>query len=126
MYQTLDSFILSALPVFILMANILHKANVGDDLFEVINVFLRRVRGGLTLAALIACGFFAAISASSAATVITIGIVAIPAMLERGYNRKLVLGSVGAGGLLGVLIPPSGWMMACPEVEGDKERGIGS
>jgi C4-dicarboxylate transporter DctM subunit len=111
MYQTLDSFILSALPVFMLMANILHRANVGDDLFEVMNVFVRHIRGGLTIATIFACGFFSAISGSSAATVVTIGIVAIPAMLSRKYDRKLVLGTVGAGGLLGVLIPPSGWMI---------------
>jgi C4-dicarboxylate transporter DctM subunit len=111
MYQTLDSFLLSALPVFMLMANILFRAKIGDDLFEVMNIFLRRVRGGLTLAAVLACGFFAAISGSSAATVLTIGIVAIPAMLSRGYDRKLTMGTLGAGGLLGVLIPPSGWMI---------------
>jgi len=111
MYQTLDSFLLSSLPLFMLMANILFRANIGEDLFELLNVFLRRIRGGLSLAALAACGLFAAISGSSAATVLTIGIVAIPAMLSRGYDRKLVFGALGSGGLLGVLIPPSGWMI---------------
>jgi C4-dicarboxylate transporter DctM subunit len=111
MYQTMDSFLLSSLPLFMLMANILFRANVGEDLFELLNVFIRRIRGGLVFSAIIACGFFAAIAGSSAATVLTIGIVAIPAMLGRGYDRKLVLGSLGAGGLMGVLIPPSGWMI---------------
>ncbi|OPY73756.1 MAG: Sialic acid TRAP transporter permease protein SiaT [Syntrophorhabdus sp. PtaU1.Bin058] len=111
MYQTLDSFLLSSLPLFMLMANILFHANIGEDLFELLNVFLRRIRGGLSLSALAACGLFAAISGSSAATVLTIGIVAIPAMLSRGYDRKLVFGALGSGGLLGVLIPPSGWMI---------------
>ncbi|MDD5007417.1 MAG: TRAP transporter large permease subunit [Syntrophorhabdaceae bacterium] len=111
MYQTLDSFLLSSLPLFMLMANILFRANIGEDLFELLNVFLRRIRGGLSLSALAACGLFAAISGSSAATVLTIGIVAIPAMLSRGYDRKLVFGALGSGGLLGVLIPPSGWMI---------------
>jgi C4-dicarboxylate transporter DctM subunit len=111
MYQTMDSFVLSALPIFMLMANILYQANIGEDLFELMSVFLRKIHGGLTIATILACGFFAAISGSSAATVITIGIVAIPAMFHRQYNRKLVLGTVGAGGLLGVLIPPSTWMI---------------
>jgi len=111
MYQTLDSFLLSSLPLFMLMANILFRANIGEDLFELLNVFLRRIRGGLSLSALAACGLFAAISGSSAATVLTIGIVAIPAMLSRGYDRRLVFGALGSGGLLGVLIPPSGWMI---------------
>jgi C4-dicarboxylate transporter DctM subunit len=111
MYQTIDSFVLSALPIFMLMANILYQANIGEDLFELMSVFLRRIHGGLAIATILACGFFAAISGSSAATVLTIGIVAIPAMFRRHYNRKLVLGTVGAGGLLGVLIPPSTWMI---------------
>jgi C4-dicarboxylate transporter, DctM subunit len=111
MYQTMDSFVLSALPIFMLMANILYQANIGEDLFELMSVFLRKIKGGLSIATILACGFFAAISGSSAATVITIGIVAIPAMFSRNYNRKVVLGTVGAGGLLGVLIPPSGWMI---------------
>jgi C4-dicarboxylate transporter DctM subunit len=111
MYQTMDSFVLSALPIFMLMANILYQANIGEDLFELMSVFLRKIHGGLTIATILACGFFAAISGSSAATVITIGIVAIPAMFSRRYNRKVVLGTVGAGGLLGVLIPPSAWMI---------------
>jgi C4-dicarboxylate transporter DctM subunit len=107
----MDSFVLSALPIFMLMANILYQANIGEDLFELMSVFLRKIHGGLTIATVLACGFFAAISGSSAATVITIGIVAIPAMFHRQYNRRLVLGTVGAGGLLGVLIPPSTWMI---------------
>ncbi|MCE5280933.1 MAG: TRAP transporter large permease subunit [Deltaproteobacteria bacterium] len=111
MYQTMDSFELSALPVFMLMANIMEKANVGEELFAVMNILLGRMKGGLAIATVFACGFFAAISGSSAATVITIGIVAIPLMLGRGYDRKLVFGTVGSAGLLGVLIPPSSWMI---------------
>lgn len=111
MYQTMDSFLLSSLPLFMLMASILFRANIGEDLFEFLNIFLRRIRGGLSLSSLAACGLFAAIAGSSAATVLTIGVVAIPAMLSRGYDRKLVFGTLASGGLLGVLIPPSGWMI---------------
>lgn len=111
MYQTLDSFVLSALPLFILMANVLFRARIGDQLFELLNCFLRQFRGGLLVASILACGIFAAIQGSSAATVLAIGIVAIPAMLARGYDRRLILGAIGSGGVLGPLIPPSGWMI---------------
>jgi len=111
MYATLDSFVLSALPLFILMANVLYRAKIGDQLFELMNVFLRQIKGGLLIATILACGVFAAIQGSSAATVLAIGIVAIPAMVSRGYDRKLVFGTIGSGGVLGPLIPPSGWMI---------------
>ena len=63
--------------------------------------------GGLGIATIFACAIFAAISGSSVATAVTIGAMAIPEMLKRGYDRKLVVGSVAAGGTLGILIPPS-------------------
>ena len=89
MYATLDSYTLSALPMFVLMAHILFRAGAGEDLFEFANVFLRRIPGGLAIATIIACAIFAAISGSSAATALTIGIFAIPAMLKRNYDRKI-------------------------------------
>lgn len=63
--------------------------------------------GGLGIATIFACAIFAAISGSSVATAVTIGAMAIPEMLKRGYERRLVVGSVAAGGTLGILIPPS-------------------
>jgi len=106
-YTSLDSFILLAIPLFILMSQILLDGRIGDDLFEVMNAWVRHLPGGLAIATILACAFFAAITGSGAATAATIGMVAIPAMIERGYEKKFTLGLLAAGGTLGILIPPS-------------------
>jgi C4-dicarboxylate transporter DctM subunit len=106
-YTSLDSFVVLAVPLFVLMSSILLDGKIGDDLFEVMNVWVRHLPGGLAVATILACAFFAAISGSSAATAATIGIVAYPAMIERGYEKKFTLGLLCCGGTLGILIPPS-------------------
>ena len=87
-FTSLDSFVILAIPLFVLLSSILLEGRVGDDLFEVMNVWVRHLPGGLAMATILACAFFAAISGSSAATAATIGIVAYPAMIERGYEKK--------------------------------------
>ena len=77
------------------------------DLFDLAHKWLRHLPGGLGIATVIACAIFAAITGSSVACAVTIGAIAIPEMLKRGYDRPLVLGAVAAGGTLGILIPPS-------------------
>lgn len=106
-YKSLDDFVLSAVPMYILMSEILLHGKVGNDLFELANKWLRHLPGGLGIAAVFACAIFAAITGSSVACAVTIGAIAIPEMLARGYDRRLVLGAVAAGGTLGILIPPS-------------------
>ena len=105
--STLDGFILLAVPLFLLMANVLLKGGVGDDLFSAVNSWVGHWPGGLAVATIISCAIFAAISGSSVATAATIGTVAIPAMIERGYDKRFVYGLLAAGGTLGILIPPS-------------------
>ena len=105
--STLDGFILLAVPLFLLMANILLKGGVGDDLFAAVNSWVGHWPGGLAVATIISCAIFAAISGSSVATAATIGTVAIPAMIERGCDKRFVYGLLAAGGTLGILIPPS-------------------
>jgi C4-dicarboxylate transporter DctM subunit len=73
-----------------------------------VHTWLRHLPGGLAVTTVVTCAIFAAISGSSTATAVTVGIAAIPPMLEYGYDRKYVLGLVAAGGTLGILIPPSG------------------
>ena len=107
MFTSLDSFVVIAIPLFVLMSRILLDGKVGDDLFEVMNVWVRHLPGGLAIATILACAFFAAISGSGAATAATIGMVAYPAMIERGYQKKFILGLLACGGTLGILIPPS-------------------
>ncbi|SFT77181.1 TRAP transporter large permease [Sedimentitalea nanhaiensis] len=105
--STLDGFILLAVPLFLLMANVLLKGGVGDDLFAAVNSWVGHWPGGLAVATIISCAIFAAISGSSVATAATIGTVAIPAMIARGYDKRFVYGLLAAGGTLGILIPPS-------------------
>jgi C4-dicarboxylate transporter DctM subunit len=107
MFTSLDSFVVIAIPLFILMSRLLLDGRVGDDLFEVMNVWVRHLPGGLGIATILACAFFAAISGSGAATAATIGMVAYPAMIDRGYQKTFVLGLLACGGTLGILIPPS-------------------
>jgi len=103
----LDGFILLAVPLFLLMSNILLKGGVGKDLFAAVQAWVGHWPGGLAVATIVSCGIFAAISGSSVATAATIGTVAIPEMISRGYEKKFVYGLLAAGGTLGILIPPS-------------------
>ena len=107
MYSGLESFTIIAIPLFVLMSQVLLDGRVGDDLFGVMNAWVRHLPGGLAIATILACAFFAAITGSGAATAATIGMVAYPAMIERGYDKKFTLGLLAAGGTLGILIPPS-------------------
>ncbi|MEM1345076.1 MAG: TRAP transporter large permease [Pseudomonadota bacterium] len=105
--STLDGFILLAVPLFLLMSNVLLKGGVGADLFAAVQAWVGHWPGGLAVATILSCGIFAAISGSSVATAATIATVAIPEMIDRGYDRRFVYGLLAAGGTLGILIPPS-------------------
>ena len=95
-YKSLDDFVLCAVPLYVLMSQILLEGKVGNDLFELGNKWLRHLPGGLGAATIVACGIFAAITGSSAACAVTIGAIAIPEMLKRNYERTVVLGAVAA------------------------------
>ncbi|MDR2528195.1 MAG: TRAP transporter large permease [Synergistaceae bacterium] len=106
-FSSVDSFVLIAIPLYILMSQVLLDGHIGDDLFDVMNAWVRHLPGGLAIATILACAFFAAITGSGAATAATIGMVAYPALTERGYDKRFTLGLLAAGGTLGILIPPS-------------------
>jgi C4-dicarboxylate transporter DctM subunit len=106
-FSDLDSFVIAAIPLYILMGQIMLKGGAGRDLFDLAQRAVGRLPGGLAVAAISACAIFAAISGSSTATAATIGSISIPEMLERGYTRKMAAGSVAVAGSLGILIPPS-------------------
>ena len=118
-YKTLDDFVLVAVPLYILMSHILLTGKVGSGLFELGSKWLGHLPGGLGVATIFACAIFAAISGSSVATAVTIGAIAIPEMLRRGYSRSTVLGAVAAGGTLGILIPPSIPMILFGSITGE-------
>ncbi|MEX2617551.1 MAG: TRAP transporter large permease subunit [Alphaproteobacteria bacterium] len=106
-WSTLSSFTLTALPLFILMAEILSNAGLGSRFYNGTALLVRRLPGGLLQTNILGSALFASICGSSAATAATIGTVALPQLDARGYDPKLSCGSLAAGGTLGILIPPS-------------------
>jgi len=107
LHGSMDSFELLAVPMFLLMSNVLLRGGVGRDLYAAVQSWVGHWPGGLGVATIMSCTLFSAISGSSVATAATIGTVAIPEMTRRGYDRPFVLGMLAAGGTLGILIPPS-------------------
>ncbi len=106
-YQSLHSFTLTAIPLFILMANILIHSRISEDLYRFIHSLVGHWPGGLGIATVLFCAGFSAISGSSVATAATVGMLSVPEMLQMGYDRRFTFGLVAAGGTLGILIPPS-------------------
>lgn len=102
-----NSFTLAAIPLFILMAEILLGSGLSSRLYNGVSPFVRRLPGGLLHTNIAGSGIFAAISGGSAPTAAAMSTVALPELSARGYNIRLVSGSLAAGGTLGILIPPS-------------------
>jgi len=101
------SYDLSVIPLFILMGNFATQGGISKALFEFAAAVMSRFRGGLAMAAVMACAAFGAICGSSVATAATITSVALPEMKRHGYSGRLATGTLAAGGTLGILIPPS-------------------
>lgn len=106
-FSSAANYSLTVIPLFILMGAFAHQAQVGRRLFHVANKWVGHLPGGLAMAGILTSAGFAATSGSSVATAATVGAVAIPEMKRAGYDPRLAAGSVAAGGVLGVLIPPS-------------------
>ena len=102
-----SSMAIAVVPLFLLMGDILLRSGVTEAMYETLAKWLNRLPGGLLHTNIGACGLFAAISGSSVATATTIGSVSLPSMRAHGYNERVALGSLAAGGTLGILIPPS-------------------
>lgn len=106
-YDSLNSWSLAALPMFILMGEILHYSSISNKLFNGLVPWLSRVPGRLLHINVAACSLFAAVSGSSAATTATVGKITLSELKKRGYSKSLALGSLAGSGTLGFLIPPS-------------------
>jgi len=106
-FPLMTNYQLSAIPLFIFMAAMLERAGIINDMFDVIYKILGGVKGGLAAATVLASTILAAMVGVIGAAVVTMGIIALPAMLARGYDPKIAMGSIMAGGTLGILIPPS-------------------
>ncbi|MCA3179328.1 MAG: TRAP transporter large permease subunit [Burkholderiaceae bacterium] len=106
-FTLLGNSVLVSVPLFVFMACLLERAGIADDIFRVVAAWASRVPGGLAVAVILTSTLMAAMVGVLGAEIVTIGIVALPAMLSRGYSKDLALGSICAGGGLATLIPPS-------------------
>lgn len=106
-FDTMKSEALLAIPLFILMACILQRSGVIEDLYAAMEMWFGRLKGGLAIGTVIICVVMAAMTGVVGAAVTAMGILALPEMLRRGYKPQLALGTICASGTLGILIPPS-------------------
>ena len=106
-FASMDNFLLVAVPMFIFMGLMLEKSGITDALFDMISKIFSGVPGGLGVGTVIICALIAAMAGVSGAATVSLGIIALPAMMKRGYDKKLATGTIMAGGALGFLIPPS-------------------
>jgi len=106
-WGTLNNSVMTAIPLFMLLGEILLRSGIADKMFDVLAVWLGRLPGGLLHTNIGTCALFSATSGSSVATAATVATVALPALGQRGYPLPATLGSLAAGGTLGILIPPS-------------------
>ena len=101
------NYTLMSVPLFVLMAGLLQRAGVADQLFRAVNVWIGGIRGGLAIGTIIANAIMASMVGIIGAEIVTFGLIALPEMLRKKYDHKLALGSIAAGGGLATLIPPS-------------------
>src|SRR5438552_282248 len=106
-WGSLSSWTLTALPLFVLMGEILFRTKLSEDMFKGLAPWLSRIPGRLLHTNIIGCTIFAAVSGSSAATCATIGKMTLPELQKRGYPEAMTVGTLAGAGTLGLLIPPS-------------------
>ncbi|WP_198470133.1 TRAP transporter large permease [Acetomicrobium sp. S15 = DSM 107314] len=106
-FSMMSTTTLVACPLFVLMASVLEHSGVAEDLYEMMYRWTGSLRGGLAVGTVITCTLIAAMSGIASTGVVIMGVMALPAMLKRGYDKTLATGCILAGGVLGPLIPPS-------------------
>ncbi len=106
-YGFVNSYVLLSVPMFLMMASILDKSGVAHDLYEALKIWAGKLPGGVAVMTLIAASVMAAMTGIIGGEVILLGLVALPQMLRLGYDSRLAIGVVCAGGSLGTMIPPS-------------------
>jgi len=112
-------FILIAVPLFILMANFLERSGLADDLYDMMYKWAGPLRGGLAMGTVVICAIFAAMAGISGVATVTMGLIALPSMLKRNYDKVIAVGCISAGGTLGILIPPSIIMILYASLTGE-------
>ncbi len=123
-WGSMNNFVIVAVPLFILMAYILQKTNVVEDLYDAIFKWSGGLNGGLAIATILVGAVLGAVSGVVAAGVIGLGLIGLPQMLKHGYDKKVALGCVLGGGTLGQLIPPSTNMVLYGSVTGVSIGGL--
>jgi len=123
-YGAMGKFTLLAIPLFILMAMVLERAGVADDLYTMMHRWMGPLRGGLAIGTVLICAIFAAMSGISATATVSMGLIALPAMLKRGYDKIMAMGVISGGGALGILIPPSVPMILYATLTGESIGGL--
>ncbi len=106
-FSMMSTTTLVAAPLFVLMATVLERSGVAEGLYEMMYRWSGGLRGGLAVGTVLACTLIAAMSGIASTGVVVMGVMALPAMLKRGYDKRLATGCILAGGVLGPLIPPS-------------------
>jgi tripartite ATP-independent transporter DctM subunit len=119
LWNVLNNFILIAVPLFIFMGYVLHGSGVAKDLFDAVYLWAGRIRGGLGMGTVAICAIMAAMVGISGAATISMGVIALPAMLEKHYDKRIAIGLIQAGGALGFLIPPSMMMIMYAFLSGE-------
>jgi C4-dicarboxylate transporter DctM subunit len=119
LFWGINKFTLIAIPYFIFAGNLMMKGGLARPLLELGYAMLKRLHGGLAIAVMFAAVIFSAISGVSAALAATLGLIAIPWMMEKGYPRPFCMGLIGAGGTLDILIPPSTILIIYGAVAGE-------
>jgi len=107
LFVTFSDYVLIAIPLFVFMGIIIEKAGIAGRLYDSMYVLFGQLRGGLAIATVLTCTIFAAATGVVGASVVTMGIMALPAMMKYNYDKPMACGSICAGGALGILIPPS-------------------
>jgi len=106
-FGLLENYPLVAVPLFVLMASILEKAGIAEDLFDAMSIFAGNLRGGVAVQTVVVAVVMAAMSGIMGGEIVMLGLVALPQMLRLGYDKKLSIGTICAAGSLATLIPPS-------------------
>jgi len=122
----MNNYVLVAIPLFILMAQLLDRSKVADELFETLFVVLGGLKGGLGLAVVVVCTVFAATTGIIGASVVAMGLLATPALMKKEYQKEMSAGIICAAGTLGILIPPSIMMVVYGGLTGMKETSVGN
>ncbi len=122
----MNNYVLVAIPLFILMAQLLDRSKVADKLFETLFVVLGGLKGGLGLAVVVVCTVFAATTGIIGASVVAMGLLATPALMKKNYQKEMSAGIICAAGTLGILIPPSIMMVVYGGLTGMKETSVGN